>query len=94
MKKEVRAIEMFCDYDAEWPLWEIGMVTPQSLRLSPSLTRKLRVWTDYHLEHARPDQGWLVSNERDAEWSAEGERLSEHLAREMQGVASIKYTGI
>ena len=39
------------------------------------------------------NQPWLVSNERDAEWYAEGQRLSEHLAKELGGKVEIHYTG-
>ncbi|TDN41884.1 hypothetical protein EDF64_11573 [Curtobacterium flaccumfaciens] len=90
---EFRRIDMFCDYEAEWPLWDGGMITPSSLGLSTALTLKLRVWTDYYLEHARVNQGWLVSKDRDAEWYAEGRRLSEHLARELNDKVEIHYTG-
>lgn len=45
------------------------------------------------VDHARMNQPWLVSNERDAEWYAEGQRLSEHLAKELGGKVEIHYTG-
>jgi hypothetical protein len=89
-----RVIRMFCDHGAEWPLWEDGMVTPQELGLTPALTWKLRAWADVYLEHMRPGQNWLVSKERDDAWFAEGRRLGEHLARELQGVAAVDYTGV
>jgi hypothetical protein len=90
---ERRRINMFCDYEVQGPLWDGGMLTPSSLGLSPGLTSKLRAWTDYYLDHARMNQPWLVSKERDAEWYAEGQRLSEHLARELGGKVEVHYTG-
>jgi hypothetical protein len=85
---------MFCDYGAEWPLWDVGMVDPVALGLSPALVGRLRVWTDFYLDHARPDRGWLVSNERDFVWLEEGRRLSRHIERELGGAVVVEYTGL
>jgi hypothetical protein len=84
---------MFCDYGAEWPLWDDGMITPESLGLSPALTQRLRAWTDYYLAHATSDRNWLVSSQQDAVWSADGKRLSDHMNRELRGAAYVRYLG-
>lgn len=46
---ERRRINMFCEYEARWPLWDGGMLTPSALGLSSGLTSELRAWTDYYL---------------------------------------------
>lgn len=86
-------IRMFCDYGAEWPLWETGMITPESLGLSPALTKRLRAWTDYYLAHATSDRNWLVTSQQDAAWYADGKRPSDHMNRELRGTAHVLYIG-
>lgn len=70
------------------------MVTPQELGLTPALPRKLQACAHLHLEHMRPGQNWLVLEKRDNAWCTEGRRLGERLARELQGVAAVDYTGV
>jgi hypothetical protein len=53
-------VKLMSDYSADWPLWsaEEGLLTPESLALSPALVADLLAWQELFECEFRWDHGW------------------------------------
>lgn len=85
-----RVLRIFCDYGAEWPLWEAGLQTPDDYGLSEKLSSKLAAWNDDFQKHMHWDRGWSQGFDEKA-WSSTGGQLARDVQREVGDAIFVHY---
>ena len=87
MRRELR---IFCDYGAEWPLWEIGMICPEDYGISQPLAARLAKWNEQFQENLHWEKGWQNGFD-DAGWNRRGQELARDVQREVGGEVNVVY---
>jgi hypothetical protein len=79
-----RPVKLMSDYGAGWPLWsaEEGLLAPDALSVSTSLTADLRAWQDLFESEFHWDRGWRT-REAEARYARAGPELLHRLRREL-----------
>lgn len=75
-------MRIFCDYGAEWPLWEMGLQSPEDYGLSEELSSKLSAWNDQFQEHLHWEHGWSEGFDEN-KWVASGRQLASEVQEEV-----------
>lgn len=85
-----RLLRIFCDYGAEWPLWENGMQAPEDYGLSDALSDKLAAWNHQFQDNMHWELGWRAGFDTEA-WERTGRRLARDTQRETRDMIRIRY---
>ena len=85
-----RLLRIFCDYGAEWPLWEHGMQVPEDYALSDALSARVSQWNDQFQENMHWDRGWSMGFD-EQQWMQAGLRLTKDVQRELSSPISVRY---
>lgn len=85
-----RVLKIFCDYGAEWPLWEHGLQYPSDYGLSESLSNRLAKWNDEFQQHMHWDRGWAPGFDEDA-WTETGKKLAHDVQQEVGDRIVVHY---
>lgn len=83
-------LRIFCDYGAEWPLWEAGMQVPEDYGLSAALSARLSEWNQQFQEHMHWERGWNTGFD-DKRWTLTGQRLAREVQREVGAGICVSY---
>ena len=86
-----RVLRIFCDYGAEWPLWEEGLQVPEDYGLSETLSSRLTAWNDEFQQHMHWDRGWPQGFDEKT-WNATGKRLARDVQREVGEEILVLYS--
>lgn len=77
-----RVLRIFCDYSAEWPLWEAGLQAAEDYGLSAELSGKLSAWNEDFQEHMHWEHGWSAGFDEN-KWNERGRQLALEVQREV-----------
>ncbi|MDR7357187.1 hypothetical protein [Paeniglutamicibacter sulfureus] len=77
-----RVLRIFCDYDAEWPLWEFGLQSAEDYGLSEELSSKLSAWNEDFQVHMHWERGWSEGFGEN-KWNETGRQLALEVQREV-----------
>ncbi|MFR0637526.1 hypothetical protein ACPROK_06120 [Glutamicibacter soli] len=88
--EDQRLLRIFCDYGAEWPLWECGMQVPEDYGLSDTLCARLSQWNTQFQEHMHWDHGWRMGFDV-RRWTQTGHRLAKDVQREVGPSITVRY---
>ncbi|MDQ0093554.1 hypothetical protein J2T21_001421 [Paeniglutamicibacter psychrophenolicus] len=84
-----RVLRIFCDYDAEWPLWETGLQCPEDYGLSEELSSRLASWNEDFQQHMHWERGWAEGFDVH-EWNDSGRQIAQEVQREVgEGVLVV-----
>ncbi|RKS18071.1 hypothetical protein DFO58_2428 [Arthrobacter sp. AG1021] len=86
----LRVLRIFCDYGAEWPLWECGMQIPEDYGLSDALCVRLSQWNGQFQQHMHWDRGWSTGFD-ERRWIQDGRQLARDVQREVGTAIHVDY---